>query len=114
MVAERVLIVDDNPFNVKLARRLLASSIPSSNRPRPEKRRQRVLRARQRGGIRPASAGRLFGMFQRFHSENQYQGTGAGLAIARCIIQRHGGRIWADAAVNEGATFRFTLGQGQS
>jgi light-regulated signal transduction histidine kinase (bacteriophytochrome) len=55
-------------------------------------------------------AARLFRMFQRLHREDQFPGNGAGLAIARCIVQRHGGRIRADAALNEGATFRFTLG----
>jgi light-regulated signal transduction histidine kinase (bacteriophytochrome) len=59
-------------------------------------------------------ADRLFGMFQRFHNEKLFGGTGAGLAIARCIIQRHGGRIWAAASVGEGATFQFTLDQRQT
>ncbi len=95
---------------VKFTRRRHPAVIEVGAEPAAPDAREVVVFVRDNGaGFDPAQAARLFGVFQRLHSARDFEGTGVGLALVHRIVTRHGGRVWAEAQPDRGATFHLAL-----
>ena len=112
--------VDCDPALVRLALQSLLSNALKFTRPRDhsivtirpiEHEGQAGFAVQDNGvGFKMAYAGKLFGVFQRLHRADEFEGNGAGLALVQRVAQKHGGRVWADSGAEGGATFYLTLG----
>jgi PAS domain S-box-containing protein len=119
---EELPTVECDPGLAKIAITNLLSNAVKFTRPRPhatirirpvEVEGQAGLAVQDNGvGFKMAYAGKLFGVFQRLHRSDEFEGNGTGLAMVQRIAQKHGGRVWAEAEPGAGATFYLTLGSG--
>jgi PAS domain S-box-containing protein len=113
-------VVEGDPALMRIAVEQLLANAVKFTRPRERATiRIRPVRSEEQDGIavedngvgfRMAYAGKLFGLFQRLHRTEEFEGNGAGLALVQRIAQRHGGRVWAESEVDRGATFYVTFG----
>jgi PAS domain S-box-containing protein len=121
---EELPIVEGDPGLLKIALTNLLSNAVKFTRPRdqasirirPVESEDQVGVAVEDNGVgfKMAYAGKLFGMFQRLHRADEFEGNGAGLAVVQRIVHKHGGRVWAEAEPDKGATFYLTLGSGEA
>ena len=121
---EELPTVEGDPALIKIALTNLLSNAVKFTRPREqaiisirpvESDGQVGIAVEDNGvGFKMAYAGKLFGMFQRLHRADEFEGNGAGLAVVQRIVHKHGGRVWAEAEPEKGATFYMTLGGGEA
>jgi PAS domain S-box-containing protein len=113
-------VIEGDPALMRIAVEQLLANAVKFTRPRQRATiRIRPVRSEEQDGIavedngvgfRMAYAGKLFGLFQRLHRAEEFEGNGAGLALVQRIAQRHGGRVWAESELDQGATFYVTVG----
>ncbi len=117
-IEDNIIVKGDSSLLMVVMKNLMGNAWKyTSKTPHPEihfgkmkKGEQTIIYVKDNGvGFNPYLAGNLFTAFVRLHAQDEFPGTGVGLATSRRIIDRHGGKIWAEAAVGKGATFFFTL-----